>query len=202
MKRDEAAILLGVSPDADPDTIRRAWRMWARIAHPDLDGDPEHFVRLDTARRILLQPSPAPVLAAAPAPAPRPRPRPRPSWSQVVQMPAHPFALCIAGILVVLIATLSGVSAIPFALTVAACAVAAAAWSVWVTREVLSQNADHGHRIAALALCWLPIAFTQVILSIVVAASFVPVLPVLALPFVAAVAAVNPGAGLWRPVGR
>jgi hypothetical protein len=198
MKRDEAAFLLGVSPDADPDTIRKAWRMWARIAHPDLDGDPEHFVRLDTARRILLQPRPAPALVVAPASSPRPRP----SWSQVVQMPAHPFALCSTGILVVLLATLSGLSAIPFAVNVAACAIAAAAWSVWATREVLSQNADHGHRIAALALCWLPIAFTQVILSIVVDTSFVPVLPVIALPLVAAVAAVNPGAGLWRPVGR
>jgi hypothetical protein len=198
VKRDEAAFLLGVSPDADPNTIRKAWRMWARIAHPDLDGDPEHFVRLDTARRILLQPLPAPVLVATPAP----RPRPRPSWSQVVQIPGHPFAVCIAGILVVLLATLSGLSAIPFALTVAACAIAAAAWSVWATREALSQNADHGHRIAALALCWLPVAFTQVILSIIVDTSFVPVLPVLALPLVAAVAAVNPGAGLWRPVGR
>jgi hypothetical protein len=194
MKRDEAAFLLGVSPDADPDSIRKAWRMWARIAHPDLDGDPAHFVRLDTARRILLQPRPAPVLVTAPVP--------RTSWSQVVQMPAHPFALCIAGTLTVLIATLAGFSAIPFAVTVAASAIAAAAWSVWATHEVLAKNADHGHRVAALALCWLPIAFTQVILSIVVAASFVPVLPVLALPLVAAVASVNPGAGLWRPVGR
>jgi hypothetical protein len=194
MKRDEAAFLLGVSPDADPDTVRKAWRMWARIAHPDVDGDPAHFVRLDTARRILLQKRPAPVLITTPAP--------RTSWSQVVQMPAHPFALCIAGILTVLLAALGGISPVPFAIAVAASAIAAAAWSLWTTREVLSKNADHGHRIAALAMCWLPIAFTQVIVSVAVAASFVPVLPLLALPLVAAVASVNPGAGLWRPVGR
>jgi hypothetical protein len=129
-------------------------------------------------------------------------PVPRLSWSQVVQMPAHLLAVCIAGILTVLVAAFASFSVIPFALTVAASAIAAAAWSVWATHEVLSKDADHGHRIAALSLCWLPIAFTQVILSILVAASFVPVLPVLALPLVAAVAAVNPGAGLWRPVGR
>jgi len=38
--------------------------------------------------------------------------------------------------------------------------------------------------------------------SVAVDASLVPVLPLLALPLVAAVASVNPGAGLWRPVGR
>jgi hypothetical protein len=42
----------------------------------------------------------------------------------------------------------------------------------------------------------------QVVVSLLVATSFMPVLPLLALPFVAVIALVNPGAGLWRPVGR
>jgi hypothetical protein len=145
MKRDEAALLLGVSPDADPETIRQAWRMWARIAHPDVDGDSAHFVQLDNARRILLKPRPASDLVVVQTP--------RTSWSQVVQSPTHPIALSITGIVAILLAALAGVPQLPFAVAVAACAMAAAAWAGWATREVLSKQSDHGHRIAALALC-------------------------------------------------
>ena len=56
MGREEAAQLLGVPADADPDTIRHAWRLWARVAHPDVGGDPAHFARLDEARRVLQRP--------------------------------------------------------------------------------------------------------------------------------------------------
>jgi hypothetical protein len=194
VNRDEAAYLLGVPANADPDVIRHAWRLWARIAHPDVDGDPDHFAQLDAARRILLQPFPtsAVVIAA----------RPRESWSQVVRRPAHPFALVLVGIVAILIAAFAGVSSLPFLVTVAACSCAAAVWAVWAMLEILSTSADHGHRIAALALLWLPIACMQVLVSTFVAASFVSVLPILALPLVAVVALANPGAGLWRPVGR
>ena len=194
MNRDEAAFLLGVPASADSETVRHAWRMWARIAHPDVDGDPDHFARLDAARRVLLQPVPAPSLAVASTP--------RKTWSQVVRRPAHPFALAFSGIATVLLAALAGVSPLPFALVVAASSIAAAMWAVWMTSELLSKSADHGHRIAALALVWLPIALFQLLISVLVATSFVPVLPLLALPFVGVVAMVNPGAGLWRPVGR
>jgi len=194
VNRDEAAYLLGVPADAEPDAIRQAWRMWARIAHPDVEGDPDHFAQLDTARRILLQPLPSTseVIHA----------RPRESWSRVVRKPAHPFALVLAGIVAILIAALAGGAPLPFMVAVAASSCAAAMWAVWAMLEILSTSADHGHRIAALALLWLPIACMQVLVSIFVAASFVPVLPILALPLVAVVALVNPGAGLWRPVDR
>jgi len=102
----------------------------------------------------------------------------------------------------ILLAILPGLSQVPFGVAAVAASMGSAAWAVWTVREVLNQNADHGHRIAALALCWLPIAFLQVLVSVAVDASLVPVLPLLALPLVAAVASVNPGAGLWRPVGR
>lgn len=59
MNRDEAAVLLGVPVTADPEEVRHAWRMWARIAHPDADGDPAHFTELEQARRVLLQAAPA-----------------------------------------------------------------------------------------------------------------------------------------------
>jgi hypothetical protein len=129
-------------------------------------------------------------------------PPPRTLWTQVIRRPTHPIALAITGIMSILLASLAGRPQVPFAITAAACAISAAAWAGWATRQILTKTADHGHRIAALALCWLPIAFTQVLVSIVVSASLVPVLPLLALPLVAAVASVNPGAGLWRPVGR
>ena len=90
----------------------------------------------------------------------------------------------------------------PYAVAAATSAIAAAMWAAWATSEILSKSADHGHRITALALLWLPIVLMQVLVSVLVATTFVPVLPLLALPFVAVVALVNPGAGLWRPVGR
>lgn len=194
MNRDEAAFLLGVPASADSETVRHAWRMWARIAHPDVDGDPAHFAQLDEARRVLLQAVPAAALAIDFAP--------RKSWSQVVRRPAHPLALALFGIVTILLAALAGLSPVPFSVAVATSALAAAVWAVWVTSEILSKSADHGHRITALALLWLPVALLQVLVSVIVATSFVPVLPLLALPFVAVVALVNPGAGLWRPVGR
>jgi hypothetical protein len=88
VNRDEAAFLLGVPVTADPEAVRRAWRMWARIAHPDVDGDPAHFAELDAARRVLLQP--------APAVAPAVNSAPRKKLSQVVRNPAHPFALALS----------------------------------------------------------------------------------------------------------
>ncbi len=194
MNRDQAAFLLGVPANAEPEAIRHAWRMWARIAHPDVDGDPHHFAQLDAARRILLQPAPTSTCVVSSAP--------RESWSQVVRRPAHPFGLVLAGIMTILLAALAGLTPLPFMAAVVTCSCAAALWAVWAMVELLSKRADHGHRIAALALLWLPIACMQVLVSFFVAASFVPVLPLLALPLVCVVALINPGAGLWRPVGR
>jgi hypothetical protein len=194
VNRDEAALLLGVPVTANPEAVRHAWRMWARIAHPDVHGDPVHFAKLDAARRVLLQPSPAVASDVTSVP--------RKTWSQVLRKPAHPLALAFSGIVTILLAALAGVSPLPYAGAVAISSLAVALWAVWATSEILPRTADQGHRISALTLLWLPIAVTQVIVSVLVAASFVPVLPLLALPFVAVVALVNPGAGLWRPVGR
>jgi hypothetical protein len=194
VNRDEAAQLLGVPVTAAPEAVRHAWRMWARIAHPDADGDPAHFTQLDQARRVLLEAAPeeTTVITAAP----------RKTWSQVVRMPAHRVALALTGLATILLPASAGVSALPFAIVVATSSLAAALWTAWAASELLSKGADHGHRIAALALLWLPLAAMQILVSILVGASFVPFLPLLALPFVAVVALVNPGAGLWRTVAR
>ena len=194
VNRDEAAVLLGVPVTADPEEVRHAWRMWARIAHPDVDGDPAHFTQLDEARRVLLQA--APVAASVVAPAPRH------TWSHVVRKPTHSISLVLSGVATILLAALAGWSPLPYAIAVATSSLAGALWTAWAASEILSSSADHGHRIAALALLWLPIVAMQVLVSMLVGTSFVSVLPLLALPFVAVVALVNPGAGLWRPVGR
>lgn len=192
MGRDDAAALLGVPADADADAVRHAWRLWARVAHPDVGGDPAHFARLDEARRILLQPRPAPFGTT---------PQPRATWTAVLRRPERRVALLLSAVGVIVMVVLPAVSPVPFGMSAISAAMAAAAWAVWATRQVLGDQADHGHRIAALALAWLPVAAAQVLVSAGAGVSLVPVLPLFAVPLVIAVAAVNPGAGLWRPIG-
>lgn len=198
MTRDEAAALLGVDVSADPDTVRHAWRMWARVAHPDAGGDPQHFARLDHARRVLSLPQPPRPPAPAHAPA-------RDRWADVLQRPRHPLVLLVACAGAIAFAALPGgvdasptlaqLAALALLASVAACAVAAAA-----SRDVLADRADRGHRMAAIAALWAVLAGLQLLTAAVAGVSLVPVLPVMALPVVALVGAMNLGAGLWRPV--
>lgn len=200
MNRHEAASLLGVRTDADPEAVRHAWRMWARMAHPDAGGDPDHFSRLDHARRTLL--SSPPVVGAAHERRPEsPQAQPREPFSALVTRPTHIPALILTGLGVVLLALIPGLVSAPLALAALPASVAAASWAVWATRETLHARADTGHRIAALTMVWLPVATVQVLISWLAGSSLVPVLPLLAVPLVVAVSAINPGAGLWRPVG-
>lgn len=48
---------LGVDPDADPDTIRRAHRRRAKEHHPDAGGDREAFERVQGAWLVLRDPA-------------------------------------------------------------------------------------------------------------------------------------------------
>jgi hypothetical protein len=193
MGRDEAADLLGVPADADADTVRHAWRLWARVAHPDVGGDPAHFARLEEARRVLQCPRPIPFGE---------RPAPRAPWSAVLREPSRPVALVLGAVAVVLLPALPALTPVPFGICALVAAIGSAAWAGWATREILGERADHGHRIAALALLWIPVAAVQVLVSAGAGMSLLPVLPLFAVPIVVAVAAVNPGAGLWRPIGR
>jgi hypothetical protein len=187
--KDEAAALLGVPVDASVDAIKRAWRVWARLAHPDAGGDPENFARLDEARRILLRPRPRPL-----------EPAPREPWRSVIIPPAHPLLLGLGAGAAVALAAIPAIAMQPLFIAAAPAFIAATTWAVLATRAVLDRRADHGHRITTLALLWLPIAAAQVLVSIIAGDSVLPVLPLSALPLAAAVSAINPGAGLWRPV--
>jgi hypothetical protein len=195
--RDEAAALLGVPADATAVDVKRAWRVWARLAHPDAGGDPLHFAKLDEARRVLLHPRP--LLMGL-------EPKPRPTWRQVLTRPTHPILLGLWAVAVVALAVVPAFAPPPLFLAAAPAFLAATAWAAVASRALLAPrsgpgpSADHGHRITALALLWLPVASAQVVVSMIAGASLLPVLPLSALPLAAAVSAVNPGAGLWRPV--
>jgi curved DNA-binding protein CbpA len=47
---------LGVPKDADADTIRKAHRNAAKLAHPDAGGNPEEFLRVNGAYMVLRDP--------------------------------------------------------------------------------------------------------------------------------------------------
>lgn len=221
MTREQAAGLLGVPPDAAPDQVRQAWRTWARLAHPDLGGDAAYFDRVRSARDVLLaqhgktlptEPAPTSTSTSASTSAPTQEPElpPRLSWSQVLRAP-HPREALVAVLLAMLALGLAALPSVfdvgeqPLRLAIAAApaAVAAAGWSVVLVNRLLASTADVGHRITALTAAWLPIFAGQFVVAQIAGTSLLPVLPVLALPFVAAIAMVNPGAGLRpRPFPR
>jgi len=201
--RAQAARLLGVSPDAGPTEVKRAFRLWAVWAHPDQGGSAERFTDLCAARDLLLEPrttTHAPERRSADASGPShdgapTAPRPRKGWRQVL---VHPSPLTmgllalayVGAVAAVLIAGPSPLLAVPAAL-------ASAAWCVAVSHAIL-QGGDHGHVIVTRSLAWGAVTAAQVALAVMVGIPLIEVLPLLALPFVAVIAAVNPAAGLWR----
>lgn len=193
MTREEAATLLGIDIHAEPESVRRAWRVWARLAHPDAGGDVEHFRRLAYARDVLLADTeldPHPDLV----------PSPRPPLRAMCKVPT-PGALVRAGMLtaVAVLAVLPARAVDPW-IAALVLGISAAAAGVMLQRAILACDADVGHRIAFLAFTWVPIAAFQIAAMQVLHSSIVTALPAMALPFVVSVAMVNPGAGLWRPI--
>ncbi|HAN71598.1 MAG TPA: hypothetical protein DCQ36_08430 [Actinobacteria bacterium] len=196
MSRQEAATLLGVPADGDPATVRHAWRLWARIAHPDTGGDPRHFARLEEARRVMLVPVPTVVEVV-----------PRAPLAAVIRRPARPLGLAFAVVVAVALVLLPAALPDPqemLRLAVAALpgSIAAAGAALWVSRQLLHPTADRGHRILTLLACWLPIVVAQLVVAAVLSVGLITVLPILALPLVAVVAAMDPGSGLWQPSAR
>ncbi len=187
--RADAARELGVAEDADEASIRRAWRVWARLVHPDAGGDSETFDRLRRARDVLLAQMPLP-----PAP-------PRPRLRDVVYRPSNRNIVLLLGcaaiaVLLVWLPLIAPGSARFAALAPAA--LVAAIVAVLAARRTLDARADAGHRIVFVSCTWLPLVAVQVGVAEVIGASALTVLPLMALPFVVVIAAVNPGAGLVR----
>ena len=44
-------------PDSNPDDLRKAWRKKCREHHPDLGGDPQKFLEIMHAYKMLTDPS-------------------------------------------------------------------------------------------------------------------------------------------------
>ena len=190
--RAQAARLLGVSPDADPTEVKRAFRLWAVWAHPDQGGSAERFTDLCAARDLLLEPrtTTRPSHDGAPT-----APRPRKGWRQVL---VHPSPLTVGLLALAYVGAVAAVLvAGPSPLLAVPAALASAAWCVAVSRTIL-RGGDHGHVIVTRSLAWGAVTVAQVSLAVIVGIPLIEVLPLLALPFVAVIAAVNPAAGLWR----
>ncbi|MGI9196879.1 MAG: J domain-containing protein [Candidatus Nanopelagicales bacterium] len=187
--RQAAALLLGVGPDADPSTVRRAFRAWASLAHPDAGGDAAHFAALCDARDILL---------TAPPPSIELVPVPRPALRDVLRRPDS----ASAAVAVTVIAIAIAVSVIPSWRGISAASVlpamvlaVVAAWCV--PRAVLGDRADMAHRVVVSTLAWLVVVGAQLVMSALAGTSLLPVMPLMAIPLVATVSLVlAPGAGL------
>ena len=195
MSVEQAALLLGVDPDADAETVQQAFRVWARLAHPDAGGDRGHFEELIRARRTLLSRAPSSTEPPEETPV-----APRLAFSAVRRRPS---AAGSALIVVVLLAALLApfvTAALPVWIAALVMGGCATAFSTVVSRNCLDTRADVGHRIGTLMITWTPVAVVQVLIASMLGTQIFLALPVLALPLVFAVALVNPGAGLWRPV--
>lgn len=200
LTRHQAGRLLGVAPDADPAAVKRAFRLWATWAHPDQGGSADQFAQLCAARDRLLEPR----AVAPPIPTSDHATivlRPRRPWRQVLVRPA-PRVLTLlvlgfaAAVTTVLLARIQPMpwGAIPAAL-------ASAAWCVAVSKAIL-RAADHGHVIVTRSVAWLCVLVGQFALAAAAGISLIEGLPLLAVPFVTVIAAVNPAAGLWRSGSR
>jgi len=194
VNREEAATLLGVDVDADLDEVRRAWRLWAKVAHPDAGGDPAHFAHLHHARQVLLR------SAASAVPVNytdsvmlHSRARIR----GVIRWPDHPFLLVATAFAALGTAVVphSLPPTVPLWLAAAPAALSSSAWAVLAARSLLVDHADRGHRISLLMVAWLPLVIGQLAVSSLLTTSLLPVLPLLALPIVAVVAWMNREAG-------
>lgn len=199
MRREQAASLLGVEVDADSTAVRRAWRVWAKLAHPDIGGDRAHFEALIQARDVLLRNRNdcEPMCSTAGCSS---TPVPRASLRHVLCRPSRRGLLGISVMTLVAVAVVLSSGRLPDAVAALMLGSVATSITVSVQRSSLRSEADTGHRIGLLVVVWLPVATVIALAATTVGTALIPVLPVFVLPFVAAVAVVNPGAGLWRPV--
>ncbi len=195
MSVEQAALLLGVDPDAEPEAVHQAFRVWARLAHPDAGGDRGHFEELIRARRTLVSRAPSPAEPPEVTPVP-----PRLEFSAVRRRPSVTGTVVIVVVLLAALISPLATVALPVWMAAGVMGGCATAFSVTVSRCCLDVRADVGHRIGTLMITWTPVAVVQVLIASMLGTHIFLALPVLALPLVFAVALVNPGAGLWRPI--
>lgn len=197
MTREQAALLLGVRSEASSEEVNHAWRVWAKLAHPDAGGDREHFEALAHARSVLLRRTE--LVAGDPLSAEL-SVEPRASLRSVCRRPTVQqllvVVLAMSGCLLVIVGA-ALISEFSAALVVG---VASAATAVAIQRALLAQSADAGHRITIVVLAWLPVVAALGLGVTYRGVELIELLPVVALPLVVTVALMNPGAGLWRPV--
>ncbi|POB10636.1 DnaJ domain-containing protein [Sulfobacillus sp. hq2] len=74
MTRQDAADLLGVGVDADPQEVQQAFRRQSRRLHPDNGGEASQFILLQRARDVMLNPADATQMKAQISPAPSVKP--------------------------------------------------------------------------------------------------------------------------------
>ena len=194
---------LGIDAAASPEQVRAAWRLWARMAHPDHGGDPAQFLLLCQARDVLLHSASAKPSHqhAAPPNQHAWAPAHRRNWREITRRPTRRAAVLASALisLGLLLALLPQIfPGAPLVLSAAPAALGAAGVALYLRDQILVVTADVGHRIVGVTLIWLPLATGQVVLAETVGVSLLTVLPLLALPLVAVVAAQNPGAGLRR----
>lgn len=200
MTREQAALLLGVDIDADPRQVRRAWRLWTRLAHPDVGGDRDHFEALTQARDLLLRSREFEAGAEADLDFARVVP-PRPRLRQVCRRPGTLGLLAVATAAAAVVVGSLMSTLMPTVVAALVLGVTSSVVAVASERGLLQPWADPGHRIALLTGVWLPVAVTAGVSAVMAGTDLIPVLPVVALPFVTVIALVNPGAGHWRRVG-
>jgi hypothetical protein len=194
---------IGIDAAASPEQVRAAWRLWARMAHPDHGGDPAQFRLLCQARDVLLHSASAKPSHqhAAPPNQHAWAPAHRRNWREITRRPTRRAAVLASALisLGLLLALLPQIfPGAPLVLSAAPAALGAAGVALYLRDQILVVTADVGHRIVGVTLIWLPLATGQVVLAETVGVSLLTVLPLLALPLVAVVAAQNPGAGLRR----
>lgn len=188
MERTEAAALIGVRADATPDEVRRAWRLWAREMHPDRGGSRRDFERLCQARAVLLQPPPPPQITMLP----------RKAWRDVVVNPGPRGVALLTGLVALSIIAVLAAPLGPMPWALGGAAAAAAAASVAAGR-VLLRGPDLGHVIVMRFAAWVAVTALQCVVGALAGVPVIEALPLLAVPFVAGISLLNPGAGLWRP---
>lgn len=197
MTPEHAALLLGVGGNPSVEEVNHAWRVWAKLAHPDAGGDREHFEALAHARSVLLKSAPGAVKQFADHPSQQPTPRVplrgvccRPSGRGMLALMLLAFGPILLGL---------ASPHMPEVIAAFAVGAAASGMAIAIQRTFLVPSADTGHRISVLVIAWLPIVVVLVLAVTYLGVQLIGLLPVVVLPFVTTVALVNPGAGLWWP---